>query len=586
MDVNIPEREREKEERIKMKAWYFVYLTTTISIFKVRDGSCLPLTSSDFLVNTKKIEEIEPSFKSFNGTMYSGLLPIDVVVDNSSSSNSSSNNDASDKEPRGKLSFWLFNPHETKDTLTIWLNGGPGCSSFSAGLFMEISPVTYPHKHAGHGRTSPNQSLVPNNYSWTDATNLLFIEQPIGVGFSYGTSRIDTEADLSRDFYNFLVNFFTTFPDMGDKPLYIIGESYAGMYAPSIAHYIHQQNKQGIMKHINLSGIGLGNGWIDAMTQGPAVIDYAYWHGMIDSPTQNRLWKEWKNCEKKMRMKSPYHDFTTPDECGMIENVMNLAGGNVFPKDEYYAPNQYDITTWDNYPVLNNPNSASTQFLNNPQVREELNFGNEGEHHWIGCIPGAGRRRLKQSKLLPGQILLAHDQPESVAPYIAELLDDAGIRVLIYAGDRDISVNLQGSEQVLNSMSWSGEKDWLDSERYLWMVDKDVAGYVKTHKNLDMLLVMNSGHLAPYNVPVPSLDLINRLTKGQSFGDILLPKMERSDESQESTDERKEGYYYYYHNQNEVHHVLPVILISISCFLIGLLIGSKRNKNQDYEKLP
>lgn len=46
-----------------------------------------------------------------------------------------------------------------------------------------------------------------------------------------------------------------------------------------------------------------------------------------------------------MRMKSPYHDFTTPDECGMIENVMNLAGGNVFPKDEYYAPNQYDITT-------------------------------------------------------------------------------------------------------------------------------------------------------------------------------------------------------------------------------------------------
>ena len=184
--------------------------------------------------------------------------------------------------------------------------------------------------------------------------------------------------------------------------------------------------------------------------------------------------------------------------------------------------------------------------------------------------------------MLPGKILLAHDQPESVTPYIAELLDDAGIRVLIYAGDRDLSVNLQGSEQVLNGMIWSGDNDWKGSDRYLWMVDGDVAGYVKTHKNLDMLLVMNSGHLIPYNVPVPSLDLINRLTGDLPFGDIILPKVKVSDEksselgsvvAQDSD----------YHWNNTLAHALPV-LIAISCFAIGTLVGSRWPPQ--YQKIP
>ena len=80
--------------------------------------------ASDFLV--EGLEEYKEAFSSFNGTMYAGLLPIDEV-------------DGSNSEPRGKLSFWLFEPDETKDSLTIWLNGGPGCSSYGAGLVLEVS---------------------------------------------------------------------------------------------------------------------------------------------------------------------------------------------------------------------------------------------------------------------------------------------------------------------------------------------------------------------------------------------------------------------------------------------------------------
>ena len=69
-----------------------------------------------------------------------------------------------------------------------------------------------------------------------------------------------------------------SFTDYRHKRLYIIGESYAGYYAPSMAHKVHQMNKKNKdpTRHINLAGVGVGNGWVDAKVQGEAVIDYAY----------------------------------------------------------------------------------------------------------------------------------------------------------------------------------------------------------------------------------------------------------------------------------------------------------------------
>lgn len=428
--------------------------------------------------------------------------------------------------------------------------------------------MTSPHIPSGHDETSKDQSLVFNEEAWTKATNILFVEQPTSFGFSWGPTP-DTEANLSQDFYNFLQNFYTTFPEMRAKLLFLFGESYVGMYVPSIAHKTHTDNKQGggdNMEKINLKGIAVGNGWMDVMVQGPMVIDYAYWHGMTDSTSRDGLHAAFQKCHKEGgKLDPPMHDFTTPDECNMVGATMEIAGAGVFTD---MSPNVYDITTWDKYPVITDPNSTFVRFFNNPKVRKAINAQSITKT-WEGCIPGAGRRRrLEEEELLPGQILLTHNKPESVVPYIAELLDVADIRVLIYNGDRDISLCAQGSEKLLDDMLWSGSKEWKTSaKRGLWMVDEKMAGYAKSFAKLDFVIVYNSGHLVPYNVPVPALDLITRFVSDDKCLDIELPtyrSKEKSSSPNPVAQYQSTGY----------HHAILLLTVAIVCFCRGMLASS------------
>jgi hypothetical protein len=183
--------------------------------------------------------------------------------------------------------------------------------------------------------------------------------------------------------------------------------------------------------------------------------------------------------------------------------------------------NTYDVTTWDPYAIFHDESSSIVKLFNDARVKEALHAPLDTE--WSGCIPGAGRRRLSKRHRSLG--MLEHDQPESTLPYIAELLD-AGVRVIAYNGDRDLSTCAQGTEMLLNQMNWSGHDDWKTAPRGLWTVDKEPAGYAKSLKGLDFVVVYNSGHLVPYNQPSNALDLITRFLKGDSFSDYPLPSFD------------------------------------------------------------
>jgi carboxypeptidase C (cathepsin A) len=115
----------------------------------------------------------------------------------------------------------------TSDPVLIWLNGGPGCSSL-LGAFSENGPFIF----------DDGQNVIkPNQYSWNARANMLYIESPAHIGFSIGGPNDWNFNDMSQsiDLFAALQQFYVKFPERLSNPLWISGESYAGIYGPYLA---------------------------------------------------------------------------------------------------------------------------------------------------------------------------------------------------------------------------------------------------------------------------------------------------------------------------------------------------------------
>jgi hypothetical protein len=146
----------------------------------------------------------------------------------------------------------------TGDPLVIWLNGGPGCSSM-LGAFSENGPFIF----------DDGESIIkPNPYSWNQRANLLYIESPAHVGFSIGGPNDWNHTDWTQsiDLFAAVQQFYVKNPERLSNPLWITGESYAGIYGPFLAWRIHNWNNEAAWNNAtiyNFKGFAIGNGITD-----------------------------------------------------------------------------------------------------------------------------------------------------------------------------------------------------------------------------------------------------------------------------------------------------------------------------------
>jgi carboxypeptidase C (cathepsin A) len=156
--------------------------------------------------------------------------------------------------------YWFFESRKAPatDPLVLWLSGGPGASSLMT-LLSENGPCFI------------NQDLTTaaNPNSWNAEANVVWLDQPTGVGYSFGSpaDADHDEKDVQDNIYWFLQGFIDNHPEFEGRRLFLAGESYAGHYVPAAAHKIYRENKQAKTSRLNLRGVAIGNGLVNTVVQ-------------------------------------------------------------------------------------------------------------------------------------------------------------------------------------------------------------------------------------------------------------------------------------------------------------------------------
>ncbi|KNC83750.1 hypothetical protein SARC_04026 [Sphaeroforma arctica JP610] len=392
-----------------------------------------------------------------------------------------------------KYWYWAFESRNDpeNDPVVLWMTGGPGCSSQIA-LFMENGPCQI---------NDDRKTTRPNPYSWNMRANMIYIDQPAGVGFSTGPVNDTGEWDVAPEMYSFLQAFFNANPNLRDNDFYVFGESYGGHYVPAVSSLIQKNNIE--IKSdpdINLKGIGIGNGMVDPEMQEPQYAEYAKYNSynrLVNETTYENMKKTSEECLKQIST-GVCKRGSNPADCEKTLGV--CAGGSMGPIHEANY-NQYDVREKCTIKPLCYDFSAVNEYLNNDYIRECL--GVETELDWEPCSP-------KFEKLF------MFDRMASYASNVTLLLEE-GIRVLVYAGEADYICNWMGNRAWVDALSWHGKAGMNAAVDRPFIVAGKEAGIVKNFDIFTFLTVHDSGHMVPLDQPEAALALFNTFIEEKSF---------------------------------------------------------------------
>ncbi|KAJ6753053.1 SERINE CARBOXYPEPTIDASE-LIKE 25 [Salix koriyanagi] len=345
------------------------------------------------------------------------------------------------------LFYWLTEAvHDPlSKPLVVWLNGGPGCSSVAYGASEEIGPFRINKTASG---------LYLNKFSWNSVANLLFLETPAGVGFSYSNRSSDLfdtgDIRTATDSLEFLVGWMNRFPRYKNREVYLTGESYAGHYVPQLARAIIMYNKRS--KHpINLKGFMVGNAVTDNYYDNLGTVTYWWSHAMISDKTFQQLVN---TCDFRRQKAS--------DECeSLYSYAMDQEFGNI----------------------------------DQPDVQKELHANvTKIPYKWTACSEVLNRNW--------------NDTDVSVLPIYREMLA-SGLRIWVFSGDVDSVVPVTATRYSLAELKLATKIPW-----YPWYVKKQVGGWTEVYEGLTFATVRGAGHEVPLFKPRAALQLFKSFLKG------------------------------------------------------------------------
>ena len=456
--------------------------------------SLLLIETINSLIETDRVNKI-PGY-SYKGRLYSGYLDVSDV----------------------KKYHYMFNfAHEDPENkpLVLWLNGGPGCSSLD-GWANEHGPM----------QLDENGNFKLNEYSWNRVANMIYLESPGDVGFSYIDSKYDYDLYIddqvaAEDNLKALIDFFKKFPTMKNKDFYISGESYGGIYVPILAYKIIEYNKKVVeSQKINLKGILVGNGVADwNYDTTTATYDFIFTHHL--SNYENRI-----KYNKYCLMNDTYDEKKCNDVLNVFEK--NIEGINIYDylrkcqtpqnkKGEIYSNSKYyKYVRWffKNKKITNEKKDLLTDdegettpcfddtiietYFNRKDVQDALHV--TAKNTWHVCSDNVYERYVSL---------------EEGSVWTYPTLIKEGIRILIYSGDTDVVVPYNGNQAWIQNLKLETEEPW---RQWRAFNDKNnVAGYIVKYKGLTFCTIKGTGHMVPMWKPKESFYMFQQFINDKKF---------------------------------------------------------------------
>ncbi|KAL0722271.1 hypothetical protein Bca4012_036870 [Brassica carinata] len=369
------------------------------------------------------------------------------------------------------------NPQE--DPLLIWLTGGPGCSSLFAILF-ENGPLAL--KFDLYNGTLP--SLVTTTYSWTKMANIVFLDQPVGAGFSYSrTPLLNNVSDTGevKIVHEFLQKWLSKHQEFYSNPFYVAGDSYSGKIVPPLVQEISRGNYICCKPPINIQGYILGNPITDLKLEKNCNIPYAHGMALISDELYESL---------KRICKGNYGNVGSRNtECLKHIEIYNKCTDKL--NTYHILLPDCDMTSPDcflyKYFLL-------SKWANNERVRRALQVAKGSIGEWRRCNYDVIRYNYDIQSTVP------YHMNNSIS----------GFRSLIFSGDHDMVVPFIATQAWIRSLNYSIIDDWRP-----WMVNDQIAGYTRSYANkMTFATIKGGGHTAEYK-PNETLVMFQRWISGQ-----------------------------------------------------------------------
>ena len=443
---------------------------------------------------------------SYKGRLYSGYLETSPV----------------------KQFHYMFNlAHEDPEhkPLVLWFNGGPGCSSLD-GWSSEHGPM----------QMDENGNYTLNEYSWHRAANMLYVESPGGVGFSYIDSQLDYELEINddiaaKDNLNALLSFFKKFPSFKGRDFYISGESYAGIYVPTLAYQVLMYNK-GVSESnkINLKGILVGNGvadWNYDTTY--AMIDFAFTHHLVSY--ESRLDYN-KYCI--MEYDELKCDQLLDELDALLENINiydylrecempTTEEGEINYYSSYFLKCPWAFKNLEKKQKMMKTKPKPKLFLDENKKNKKLKLSppcisDEGMMNYFNRQDVKAALHVNMDKeweLCSGEVSSRYKRLDKGSIWTYPTLIESGLRILIFSGDTDMAVPFNGNQAWIRDLKLETEKPW---RQWRAFDDPDnVSGYVVNYKGLTFCTIKGTGHMAPQWKPKESYYMFSKFLNNEDF---------------------------------------------------------------------